>query len=265
MTSEPSDRLKIIAHKNYLIAMEGVLIRGDQIIPGADRFVRRLRERDANCLLLTNNSRYTPQDLAGRLNRMGLPVRAGNIFTSAMATARYLHSQKPGGSAFVIGENGLKSALQEVNYVFTDQNPDYVVLGGTDDYNFELLTKAINLIIAGALFICTNPDRTGRAEKGLVPASGSMAILIETATGAAPFFIGKPNPIMTRYALNHLGVHSEDTILIGDQMETDIIAGLESGVETVLVLSGDLEREQLARFAYQPKYIIHSVAELYPE
>jgi NagD protein len=265
MDLKPSEELRINEYKSYLIAMEGVLIRGDQMIPGANRFIQQLRERGMNFLLLTNNSRFTPTNLAFKLQKAGLPVQTENIFTSAMATARYLHSQKPDGSAYVIGESGLISALQEFNFVITDQYPDFVVLGGTDQYDFDQVTRAVNLILNGAHFICTNPEPTGRAQDGLIPASGAMAALIEKATGTAPFFVGKPNPFMMRSALNYLGIHSEDAVMIGDRMDTDIIAGLESGMETILVLSGDTRIEDLNRFAYKPSYSIRSVADLYPE
>jgi NagD protein len=197
-----------------------------------------------------------------RAREMGLAIPVKNVFTSSHATARYLKMQRPHGSAYVIGEAGLFSALEELDYTVTDQNPDYVVLGGTDRYDFERITRAINLIRSGSTFICTNPEPAGETKGGLTPASGAMAALIEKASGVAPFFIGKPNPIMTRYALNYLYIHSEDTILIGDRMDTDIIAGLESGLKTVLVLSGATQLPDLARFAYRPDYIIRSVADL---
>jgi NagD protein len=264
MTDEPAETLRLRGTKNILIAIEGVLVTGDQMIPGADRFIKRLHKRDIKFLLLTNNSRRTPLGTALDLQKLGLDIQAETIYTSSLATARYLHSQKPGGSAYVIGENGLFSALQEYGYVITDQNPDFVVVGGSDRHSFDHITQALNLIQEGARFICTNPDRARRSNNKLAPAAGAMAALIETASGVAPFFIGKPNPIMTRSALNYLGTHSEDTVMIGDKMETDIIAGIESGMQTILVLSGETKLEDLARYAYQPTYILRSVADLYP-
>ncbi|MCL4561365.1 MAG: HAD-IIA family hydrolase [Chloroflexi bacterium] len=250
--------------KNYLIALDGVLISGNTRVPGADGFVQRLRERGAKFLVLTNNSRHTPGDLALNLRKAGLPIRAEEIFTSALATARYLHSQKPDGTAYVIGESGLISALRDVDYELTERDPDYVVLGGTSEYNLEQITHAINLIRDGARFICTNPDTSGQSEEGLTPACGAMAALIETATGVAPFFVGKPNPLMVRSALAYLGTHSEDTAMVGDRMDTDVIAGIQSGMETILVLSGVTRQEDVARFAYKPTHIIRSVADLDP-
>jgi len=250
--------------RNYLIDMDGVLVRGRAIIPGADRFIERLKARRAEYLVLTNNPLYTPGDLAHRLKTAGLDIPAERIFTSAIATARFLQSQRPSGTAFVIGESGLTEAIHNVGYIITDHAPDYVVLGETHTYNLELITKAIRLVAAGAHFIATNPDPSGPSEGGLVPACGAMAALIEKASGINPFFVGKPNPLMMRTALNYLGVHSESTVMIGDRMDTDIIAGVESGIETILVLSGVTHREEVARYPYQPTHIAESVAEIEP-
>jgi len=206
----------------------------------------------------------TPGDLSYRLRMIGLDVPAERIFTSALATARFLKAQRPGGTAFVIGESGLTEAIHSVGYIITDHDPDYVVLGETRTYNIELITKATRLVAAGARFIATNPDASGPGEGGLVPACGAMAALIEKATGVSPFFVGKPNPLMMRNALNYLGVHSENTVMIGDRMDTDIIAGIESGMETILVLTGVTRREEVARFPYQPTQIVESVAEIEP-
>jgi len=250
--------------KNYVIDMDGVLVSGRTLIPGADQFVERLKARGAEYLVLTNNPLYTPGDLAHRLQMTSLEIPADRIFTSAMATARFLQSQKQNGTAFVIGESGLTEAIHSVGYVITDLAPDYVVLGETHAYNLELITKAIRLVIAGAHFIATNPDPSGPSEGGLVPACGAMAALIETASGVKPFFVGKPNPLMMRTALNYLDVHSEDTVMVGDRMDTDIIAGVESGMETILVLTGVTCRQDVSRYPYQPTYIIESVAEIEP-
>ncbi len=250
------------APKNYLIDMDGVLISGRTIIPGADRFLQRLKERGAEYLVLTNNPVFTPRDLAHRLSLIGLDIPPERIFTSALATARFLHAQKPDGTAYVIGESGLTEAIHDANYIITEHEPDYVVLGETQSYNLTMITRAIRLVAAGAHFIATNPDPVGPAEGGIVPACGAMAALIERATGVSPFFVGKPNPLMMRNALNYLGVHSETTVMIGDRMDTDIIAGVESGMETVLVLSGVTALDEVARYPYQPTRIVNSVAEI---
>jgi 5'-nucleotidase len=250
------------APKNYLIDMDGVLVSGRTIIPGADQFLERLKARGALYLVLTNNPLYTPGDLAHRLQTTGLDVPAERLFTSAMATAQFLQSQKPGGQAFVIGESGLTEAIHNAGYVITDRDPDYVVLGDTNGYNVELITKAVRLVAGGARFVATSPDPSGPSEHGLVPACGAMAALIERASGVSPFYVGKPNPLMMRTALNYLGVHSENTVMVGDRMDTDIVAGVESGMETILVLSGVTRREQVARFPYQPTRIVESVAEI---
>jgi NagD protein len=250
--------------KNYLIDMDGVLVSGRTIIPGADQFLERLKARGAKYLVLTNNPLYTPGDLAHRLQTTGLDIPAERLFTSAMATARFLQSQKPNGVAFVIGESGLTEAIHGAGYIITDDDPDYVVLGETNSYNFALITQAIRLVAGGAHFIATNPDPSGPSEEGLVPACGAMAALIERATGASPFFVGKPNPLMMRTAINYLGVHSEDTVMVGDRMDTDIVAGVESGMETVLVLSGVTRREEVSRYPYQPTQVVGSVAEIEP-
>lgn len=248
--------------KNYLIDMDGVLVSGSTLIPGADRFIEQLKSRETKFLVLTNNPLYTPGDLAHRLTTIGLDVSAGSIFTSAMATARFLQAQKPNGTAFVIGESGLTEAVHGVGYVITNIEPDYVVLGETHSYNLGRITQAIRLIAAGARFIATNPDPSGPTEEGIVPACGAMAALIEAASGKSPFFVGKPNPLMMRTALNYLDVHSEDTVMIGDRMETDIVAGVESGMETILVLSGVTDLHTVDRHPYQPTRIVDSIAEI---
>lgn len=252
--------MKSIQH--FITDMDGVLVKGKQIIPGADRFIARLEERGREYLVLTNNSLYTPRDLAHRLQTMGLEIPTKRLFTSAMATASFLQSQRPQGTAFVIGESGLTQAIHGIEYVITDIEPDYVVLGETEGYNYEIITKAIRLIDAGARFIATNPDVTGPTEMGIVPGCGAMAALIERATGKAPFYVGKPNPLMIRAALNYLDVHSEDTAMVGDRMDTDIIAGVESGMRTILVLSGVTHRDEIERFPYCPTWVLESVADL---
>lgn len=248
--------------KNYITDMDGVLVRGDTLIPGADKFIHRLQVNQIPYLVLTNNSKYAPRDLAHRLVNIGLNIPESSIFTSAMATARFLDSQRPDGTAFVLGESGLTEAIHQVGYVITDIRPDYVVLGETNSYSYDMITKAIRLIEAGTRFVATNPDVSGPTEYGIVPGCGAVASLIEKATGKSPFFVGKPNPLMMRTALNYLGVHSEETVMIGDRMDTDIIAGVESGMETILVLSGVTKEADIDRFPYRPTYVFNSIADV---
>ncbi len=250
--------------KNYLIDMDGVLVTGGTRIPGADQFLARLKAREAKFLVLTNNSRYTPRDLAYRLQGAGLEVPEECIFTSAMATARFLQAQLPNGTAFVVGASGLTWALHDVGYVSTERNPDYVVLGEAENLTMEMFTKAVRLIMAGARFVATNPDPNGPAEGGTTPACGALAALIEKASGVNAFFVGKPNPLMMRMALKRLGVHSENTVMVGDRMDTDVIAGVQSGLETILVLSGVTRREEVERYPYRPSRIVGSVADIEP-
>jgi NagD protein len=250
--------------KNYLIDMDGVLVTGGTMIPGADAFIARLRERGAKHLVLTNNPRYTPGDLSHRLLGMGLEVDPERIFTSALATARFLQTQNPQGTAFVIGDSGLTEAIHSIGYVITERRPDYVVLGEASGYTLEALTRAVRLIEGGARFIATNPDASGPGEGGTVPACGAVAALIEKATGINALFVGKPNPLMMRMALNYLGVHSENTVMVGDRMDTDVIAGVQSGLETILVLSGVTRRSDVARYPYRPSRIVDSVADIEP-
>ena len=250
------------AIRSWLIDMDGVLVREDTAIPGADHFIARLRERELPFLVLTNNSIYTRRDLAARLARSGLDVPEEGIWTSALATAAVLESQRPRGSAFVIGEAGLTTALHQSDYTLTDRDPDYVVLGETRTYSFERITQAIRLIATGARFIATNPDPTGPTPDGPLPATGSVAALISRATGVDPYFVGKPNPLMMRSALNAIGAHSETTAMVGDRMDTDIVSGLEAGMHTVLVLTGSTRREEADRFPFRPSRIVDSIADL---
>ncbi len=248
--------------KNYLIDMDGVLVRGAALIPGADTFVLRLRAQEIPFLVFTNNSLYTPRDLQARLATLGLHVPAECIFTSALATAQFLDGQRPGGSAYAIGESGLTTALHDIGYILTDQQPEYVVLGETTTYSFERITRAIRFVMAGARFIATNPDVMGPGEGGIVPGTGAVAELISAATGVRPYFVGKPNPLMMRMALRQLGAHSEDSAIIGDRMDTDMVAGTESGLRTILVLTGVTAREQVERFPYRPTWIRDSIADV---
>jgi NagD protein len=251
--------------RNWLMDMDGVLVSEELAIPGATEFIGRLRETNTPFLLLTNNSIYTQRDLAARLRAGGLDVPEESIWTSALATARFLEDQRPGGTAFVIGESGLTTALHSAGYTINERDPDYVVLGETRTYSFERIAHAIRLISRGARFIATNPDPTGPAPDGPLPATGSVAALISRATGRDPYFVGKPNPLMMRTALNTLEAHSEETAMIGDRMDTDIIGGIEAGLETILVLSGVTAPDQPEVFPYRPSRIIESVAELVDE
>ena len=248
--------------KNILTDMDGVILSGSTLIPGARDFIERLRAKEIPFLIFTNNSLYTRRDLQVRLHHMGLDVPQEAIFTSALATAQFLHSQQPEGSAFVIGESGLTTALHDIGYVLTDQQPDYVVLGETTMYSFQRIALAIRLINAGARFIATNPDVSGPGEGGIVPATGAVAALISSATGIKPYFVGKPNPLMMRTALRTLNAHSEESVMIGDRMDTDIISGMESGLRTILVLTGVTTREMVKRFPYRPTWIYESVADI---
>jgi len=245
--------------------MDGVLVREEQPIPGAEEFLARLQAHGTPFLLLTNNSMYTRRDLAARLRRSGLDVPEASIWTSALATATFLESQRPGGSAFVVGESGLTTALYTAGYTMTDTDPDYVVLGETRTYSFERITRAIRLVGEGARFIATNPDNVGPSPDGPLPATGSVAALISRATGIAPYYVGKPNPLMMRSALNAIDAHSEETAMIGDRMDTDVVSGLEAGLEAILVLTGVTSRADAERHAYRPSRIVASVAELIDE
>ena len=245
----------------WLTDMDGVLVHENRALPGAAEFLERLVERGRRFLVLTNNSIFTPRDLSARLLRAGLTVPEEAIWTSALATAAFLGEQLPLGSAFVIGEAGLTTALHEVGYVLTDTDPDYVVLGETRTYSFEAITQAIRLVASGARFIATNPDATGPSSEGPLPATGSVAALITKATGAEPYFVGKPNPMMFRSAMNRIEAHSESTIMVGDRMDTDVVAGIEAGLETLLVLTGVTSRAAVERYPFRPGRVLDSIAE----
>jgi NagD protein len=251
--------------RSWLMDMDGVLVHEDHAIPGADRFLARLRELELPFLVLTNNSIYTRRDLSARLRASGLDVPEDAIWTSALATARFLEDQRPGGSAFVIGEAGLTTALHSAGYTLTEREPDYVVLGETRTYSFERITQAIRLIADGARFIATNPDPTGPTPDGPLPATGSVAALISRATGVDPYFVGKPNPLMMCSALNAIDAHSETAAMVGDRMDTDVVSGLEAGMHTVLVLTGSTQRAEAERFPYRPSRIVDSIADLIEE
>ena len=231
-------------------------------IPGADTFISALTRTRKRFLVLTNNSIYTPRDLHFRLQSAGLDVPVESIYTSALATADFLDNQRPQGSAYVVGEAGLTTALHDKGYVLTDTNPDYVVLGETRSYSIGAITRAVRLVADGAQFIATNPDATGPSPEGIQPACGAVAALITKATGVEPYFVGKPNPLMMRSALNKVGGHSESTAMVGDRMDTDILSGMEAGLETILVLTGLTSREQISNFSYRPLRVADSVADL---
>jgi len=241
--------------------MDGVLVREEHALPGAAEFLARLIERDRRWLVLTNNSIFTPRDLSARLAHSGLQIPEESIWTSAMATATFLADQLPGGSAYVIGEAGLTTALHEAGYTLTDRDPDFVVLGETRTYSFEAITRAIRLIEDGARFIATNPDVTGPSEEGPLPATGSVAAMITAASGRKPYFVGKPNPMMLRSALNRIEAHSENTCMVGDRMDTDIVAGIEAGLDTILVLSGSTRSADIERYPYRPSRVLDSIGQ----
>jgi NagD protein len=245
----------------WLTDMDGVLVREEYALPGAADFLQRLVEKERRFLVLTNNSIFTPRDLSARLLRSGLSVPETAIWTSALATATFVSDQLPGGSAYVIGEAGLTTALHEVGYTLTDIDPDFVVLGETRTYSFTSITKAIRLILGGARFIATNPDVSGPSPEGPLPATGSVAAMITRATGREPYFVGKPNPMMFRSALNRIEAHSECTIMIGDRMDTDVVAGIEAGLETILVLTGSTTREDIEKYPFRPARVLPSIAE----
>jgi len=248
--------------KNVIMDMDGVIYTEGELLDGAAEFIEYLRNNGYKFLFLTNNSRQTPLDLSKRLATLGIEVKTERIFTSAIATAMFLNRQKKGGNAYVIGDAGIYDALHSVGYQVTEFNPDYVVVGETRSFSFEMIEKACNFIIEGARFIVTNPDLTGPKDYGIVPAAGSLAAPIERATGIKPYFIGKPNPLMMRTALRNLNSHSENTIMIGDRMDTDIVSGIETGLETILVLSGVTKKADLRRYPYQPNRICGSIKDV---
>ena len=246
----------------WLTDMDGVLVHENQALPGAANLIRQWRDQGKPFLVLTNNSIFTPRDLSARLKASGLEVPEEYLWTSALATADFLAQQMPGGSAFVIGEAGITTALHEAGFVMTDTSPDYVVVGETRNYSFEAITRAIRLILGGARFIVTNPDATGPSAEGPMPATGAVAALITKATGREPYVVGKPNPMMFRSAMNKIGAHSENTGMIGDRMDTDIIAGIEAGLHTILVLTGISDQAEIERYPFRPDEILGGVIDL---
>ena len=246
----------------WLTDMDGVLVDENKPLPGAAALLQQWSDAGTPFLVLTNNSIFTPRDLSARLRASGLNVPEDRIWTSALATADFLRSQAPGGTAFVIGEVGLTTALHEAGFIMTETNPDYVVVGETRNYSFEAITKAIRLLLNGARFISTNPDATGPSTDGPLPATGAIAALITKATGMEPYVVGKPNPMMFRSAMNKIGAHSENTAMIGDRMDTDIIAGIEAGLHTILVMTGISDEAEVKRYPFRPDEILSGVHEL---
>ncbi len=246
----------------FICDMDGVIYHGNKILDGVVEFVNWMIDNKKKFVFLTNSPERTPHELSMKLQRMGLDVSADHFYTSAMATAEFLSSQKPNCTAYVIGEAALSKALYDVGIYMNDVNPDYVVVGETRTYSFEKIEKAIELVNKGARLIGTNPDITGPTERGIMPATGALIAPIEIATNKKAYFVGKPNPVMLRHGLRKLGCHSEEIAFIGDRMDTDIIAGIESNVDTVLVLSGVTSREGIDNYPYRPKYVLEGVGDL---
>ncbi len=251
--------------ESWLCDMDGVLIRDGAMVPGADKFLDKLRSSGRPFLILTNNSLFTPREVRRQLAAMGLAVDEEQLWTSALATAHFVHTQRPFGSAFVIGQTSLHEAIHDVGYREDDRQPDYVVLGETQNYSFDEMTTAVRLVENGSHFVATNPEPTGQSPEGSLPGCGALAAMIQSATGVAPYFVGKPNPVMIREGLNILGAHSKSTIMVGDRMDTDIQAGAEAGLGTILVLSGVTQPDEIDRYPFQPSRIVDSVADLVDE
>ena len=252
----------ILDKKGFICDMDGVIYHGNRILDGVAEFVNWMISENKKFVFLTNSPERTPHELSMKLERMGLRVSADHFYTSAMATAEFLKSQSPGCTAYVIGEAALSKALYDQEIYMNDVNPDYVVIGETRTYSFEKIERAIALVNNGAKLIGTNPDTVGVTEKGIMPATGSLIAPIEIATGKKAYFVGKPNPLMLRHGLRKLGCHSEDIAFIGDRMDTDIIAGIESNVDTILVLSGVTSKEDIGNFPYRPKYVFDGVGDI---
>ena len=253
------------ARKGFICDMDGVIYLGNQLLPGVAEFVNWLNENDKRFLFLTNSSERSPKELQQKLQRMGLDIGEEHFYTSALATAAFLKKQVPGCTAFVIGAPGLLNALYDVGVTMNDVDPDYVIVGETASYNYEVITKAVRLVLNGARLIATNSDLTGPTEFGIAPACRSLVAPIELATGKKAYFMGKPNPLMMRTGLHLLGVHSEEAAMVGDRMDTDVIAGMESGLATVLVLSGCTSRADINDYPYRPTYILNGVGEIVAE
>ena len=248
--------------KGFICDMDGVIYHGNRLLPGVKEFVDWLYREEKNFLFLTNSSERSPKELQQKLRRMGLDVDESHFYTSALATARFISSQAPGCSAYVIGGAGLIMALHDEGITMNDVDPDYVIIGEGNSYNYENILRAVRLVLKGARLIGTNSDLTGPSEDGIIPACRAMIAPIEMATGQSAYFVGKPNPLMMRTGLNLLGVHSQDTAIIGDRMDTDILAGIECGLDTALVLSGVSTRETVTLFPYRPRLILNGVGDI---
>jgi NagD protein len=252
----------IRSKRAFIIDMDGVIYHGNQILPGALEFVEWLTENNKAFLFLTNSSERSPLELSQKLARLGILVDPEHFYTSALATAGFLASQKPGGSVYVIGEPGLIQALYDAGFTMNNVNPDYVVVGEGRGYSLEALERAVKLVFGGARLIGTNPDLTGPVEGGIVPACGSLVAPIELATETKAYFVGKPNPLIMRHGMKRLNATREETAIIGDRMDTDIVAGVESEIETILVLSGVTKMQDIPRFPYRPRHILEGIFEI---
>lgn len=253
---------KIQEKKGFICDMDGVIYHGNRLLPGVKEFVEWLYKENKKFLFLTNSSQSTPKELQMKLDRMGLDVTEDHFYTSALATAKFLKSQEENCSAYIIGEHGLYNALYDAGISYNDVNPDYVVVGETRNYNYENIVKAVHLVQKGAKLIGTNSDLTGPSESGIIPACRALISPIELATGKNAYFVGKPNPLMMRTGLKMLGVHSGETVMIGDRMDTDIIAGIESGMDTILVLSGVTSTTTMLEYPYQPIFVLNGVGDI---
>ena len=248
--------------KGFICDMDGVIYRGNTLLPGVKEFVAWLEQNGKRFLFLTNSSERSPKELRQKLLRMGLDVGEEHFYTSALATASFLARQMPGCTAYVIGAPGLVNALYDRGITMNDVDPDYVIVGESATYNYEMISRAVSLVMKGARLIATNSDLTGPAESGLVPACRALVAPVELVTGKKAYFMGKPNPLMMRTGLQMLGVHSEEAVMVGDRMDTDVIAGTESGLTTVLVLSGCTSREEVDDYPYRPSYILNGVGDI---
>ena len=261
---ETSILTTIQSKKNFICDMDGVIYHGNKLLPGVEQFINWLKDAGKPFLFLTNASDKTPEELALKLRRMGLEVEPEHFYTSALATARFISTQSPGASAYVIGDHGLQNAMHDAGVVFNDVDPDYVVFGETDDYRFDHIQKAMNFVNAGAKLIATNADVTGPIEGGFKPACRALVAPVEVATGKQAYYVGKPNPLMMRTGLQMLGAHSAESVMIGDRMDTDVISGVEAGMSTVLVLSGVSRPHTVEQFAYRPTVVLNGVGDLVP-
>jgi NagD protein len=246
----------------FICDMDGVIYHGNRLLPGVKEFVEWLKSEQKSYIFLTNSSERTPQELQEKMHRLGIEVDKSHFYTSALATAAFLSSQHPNGSAYIIGDAGLINALYNVGYTMNNVDPDYVVMGETKTYNYERIEHAVNLVMRGARLIGANPDISGPGETGIVPATKALISPIEIASGRKAYFIGKPNPLMMRSALKKLGKTREETIIIGDRMDTDIVAGIESEIDTCLVLSGISTLSDMDKFPYKPHYVLNGVIDL---